>query len=129
MVMNLAKVTAQFAKLSSEKMLRVEKGSFIQLGNEMEFKSPVDTAEFKDSWIGAIGSPSTETFSPGRSAVSALAVMLSGFRTGQVFYYTNSTPQAIPIEFGHSEQAANGVVRLTARRWPKIVNENIKANK
>jgi len=126
--MTLANDLKKFAQLSIEKQERVVKGSFIQLGNEMEFKSPVDTAEFKDSWIGAIGSASTETFQPGRGAVSVLNATLGGFRVGQVFYYTNSTPQAVPLEFGHSEQAPQGMVRLTARRWPSIVNAQIRAN-
>ena len=126
--MSLSSDLKKFAQLSIQKQDRVVKGSFIQLGNEMEFKSPVDTGEFKSSWIGAIGSVSDRTFQPGRDAVSALSLMLGGFRVGQVFYYTNSTPQAVPIEFGHSEQAANGVVRLTARRWNSIVNTQIRAN-
>ena len=127
--MSLTSDLKKFAKLSIEKQDRVVRGSFIQLGNEMEFKSPVDTAAFKDSWIGAIGSPSDRTFEPGRNAVGALVAMLGGFRIGEVFYYTNSMPYALRLEYGWSEQKdATGMVRLTARRWPKIVNEQIRAN-
>ena len=126
--MSLTSDLKKFAQLSIAKQDRVVKGSFIQLGNEMEFKSPVDKGAFKSSWIGAIGSASDSTFQPGRDAVGALNTMLSGFRTGQVFYYTNAMPYALKLEFGHSEQAPNGMVRLTARRWPQIVNAQIRAN-
>jgi len=54
--------------------------------------------------------------------------MLGGFKVGQVFYYTNSMPYALKLEYGHSDQAPGGIVRLTARRWNKIVNEQIRAN-
>ena len=104
--MSLTSDLKKFAKLSIAKQDRVVKGSFIQLGNEMEFKSPVDTAAFKDSWIGAIGSPSNETFAPGRSAVGSLNALLSGLKIGQVFYYTNSMPYALRLEYGWSEQKA-----------------------
>ena len=125
--MSLTRDLQRFAQLSIAKQDKVVKGSFIQLGNEMEFKSPVDKGAFKSSWIGAVGSPSDSTFLPGRDAVGALSTMLSGFRTGQVFYYTNSMPYALKLEFGHSEQASQGMVRLTARRWNRIVNEQIRA--
>ena len=128
--MSLSSDLKKFAQLSIQKQDRVVKSSFIQLGNEMEFKSPVDTGRFKSNWMGAIGSvDSGTTDSTSRSSVGALAAKLGGFRMGEVFYYTNSLPYALALEFGHSEQKdATGMVRLTARRWPQIVNENIRAN-
>ncbi len=126
--MSLSSDLKKFAQLSIEKQDRVVKGSFIQLGNEMEFKSPVDTGRFKSNWIGAIGSASDETFTGNRNAVGALNTMLGGFRMGQVFYYTNNLPYAMALEFGHSDQSPNGMVRLTARRFKSIVNEQIRAN-
>ena len=127
--MSLASDLKRFAQLSIEKQDRVVKSSFIQLGNEMEFKSPVDKGLFKSAWIGAIGSPADfVSRDSGRQAVGALSAMLGGFKVGQVFYYTNSMPYALKLEYGHSEQAPGGMVRLTARRWPAIVNKQIKAN-
>jgi hypothetical protein len=126
--MSLASDLRRFARLTEAKQERVVKQSFIQLGNEMEFKSPVKSGAFKASWIGAVGSIDEDIFAPGRDAVGSLSAMLQGFRVGQVFYYTNSQPYALRLEFGHSEQAANGMVRLTARNWPRIVNQNIRAN-
>jgi len=127
--MSLANDLKKFAKLSIEKQDRVVRSSFIQLGNEMEFKSPVDKGFFKSAWIGGIGNPvDFVSKDSGRDAVGSLHAMLGGFKVGQVFYYTNSMPYALKLEYGHSEQAANGMVRLTARRWNKIVNEQIRAN-
>ena len=126
--MSLSSDLKKFSKLALAKQEAVVKGSFIQLGNEMEFKSPVSTGAFKSSWIGAIGSASDDIFNPGRNAVGALNAMLGGFKVGQVFYYTNAMPYALNLEYGGSEQASQGMVRLTARRWRTIVNEQIKAN-
>jgi hypothetical protein len=127
--MSLADDLKRFAELSIEKQDRVVKSSFIQLGNEMEFKSPVDTGRFKSNWIGAIGRiDDSTTNSTARNAVGELSLKLGAFRLGDVFYYTNSLPYAQMLEFGLSEQAPAGMVRLTARRWNKIVSDNIKAN-
>lgn len=126
--MSLASDLKKFAQLSIVKQERVVKSSFIQLGNEMEFKSPVDTGRFKDNWIGAVGSVDTMTTDSNRNSVGALSTMLGGFRMGEVFYYTNSLPYAQALEYGLSEQAPGGMVRLTARRWGSIVNTQIRAN-
>ena len=127
--MSLANDLKKFAKLSIEKQDRVVRSSFIQLGNEMEFKSPVDKGFFKSAWIGGIGNPvDFVSIDSGRDAVGSLHAMLGGFKVGQVFYYTNSMPYALKLEYGHSDQAPGGIVRLTARRWNKIVNEQIRAN-
>ena len=127
--MSLASDLKRFAQLSIQKQDRVVKSSFIQLGNEMEFKSPVDKGLFKSAWIGAIGSPvDFVSRDSGRQAVGALSAMLGGFKVGQVFYYTNSMPYALKLEYGYSDQASQGMVRLTARRWSSIVNAQIRAN-
>ena len=128
--MSLSSDLKKFAQLTKAKQERVVKSSFIQLGNEMEFKSPVKSGRFKDNWIGAVGSVNTMTTDSNRNAVGALSTMLSGFRIcdNYVLYYTNSLPYAQALEYGHSEQAPGGMVRLTARRWNSIVNTQIRAN-
>ena len=128
--MSLSSDLKRFAQLSIAKQDRVVESSFIQLGNEMEFKSPVDKGTFKSAWIGAIGAPKDfVSKDSSRSATGELHAMLGGFRVGEVFYYTNSMPYALRLEYGWSEQKdATGMARLTARRWPAIVNAQIKAN-
>jgi hypothetical protein len=127
--MTLTADLMKFAAMTSEKQERVVKGAFIQLGSEMEIKSPFKTGRFKGNWIGGFGAvDETTTESTNRDAVGALMAKLGGFRMGEVFYYTNSLPYALALEYGHSAQAANGMVRITARRWKKIVKENIEAN-
>ena len=126
--MSLASDLRRFARLTEAKQERVFKGSFIDVGNQMDFKSPIKSGAFKSSWIGATGSVNEDIFAPGRDAVGSLTAMLQGFRVGDVFLYTNSQPYAIPLELGSSEQAPNGMVRLTARNWQRIVNQNIRDN-
>lgn len=40
-----------------------------------------------------------------------------------VIYFTNNVPYAVALEFGHSKQAPNGMVRITAQEFQKLFNE------
>lgn len=125
--MSLTSDLQRFERMGVSKILQVEKASFIALGTEMAFKSPVKNGQFKASWVGGIMAPNTNTFEPGRDAVGAVTSLLTGFATGKTFYYTNSLPYAARIENGWSNQRPHGVVRLAARKWPRIVAAEIRA--
>ena len=128
--MSLTSDLKRFASMSIAKQERVVKASFIHLGTEMEIKSPVDKGTFKSNWMANLNSiDSSTTDSTTRDSVGAIAVELGGFRVGQTYYYTNSLPYAMALEFGHSNQRPHGVVRLAARKWPQIVAAEIRAVK
>ena len=44
---------------------------------------------------------------------------------GLVYYLTNNVPYAIPLEDGHSKQAPNGIVGLTALKFQNYVNDAV----
>ena len=125
--MSLSSDLKKFEKMASEKQERVVKASFIHLGTEMELKSPVDTGRFKANWMPNLNSIDSSTTDSTASNIGAIAVELGGFKIGQTYYYTNSLPYAMALEFGHSNQAPQGFVRLAARRWDKIVAAEIRA--
>jgi hypothetical protein len=60
--------------------------------------SPVDTGKFKRSWEKEINPEKESTCS-------------------------NDLEYAEPLEFGHSDQAPQGMVRLNAQRWEQIVDK------
>lgn len=87
--------------------------------------SPVDTGRFKNNWNIAYGAPDltvTINTDPNGSEVKSRALAASASYNGQDVYITNNLPYAIPLEYGHSGQAPNGMVRVTVARW----NEHIK---
>ncbi|MNT90915.1 hypothetical protein D3C72_2319290 [compost metagenome] len=53
---------------------------------------------------------------------------MSDFTVGQMAYLINNLPYAIPLEFGHSNQAPNGMVRVTIARFQQIVEQAIRNN-
>lgn len=83
-------------------------------------RTPVDTGWARANWIPSINEPDVR--SPGSSpkdgesfpdASEAIAAVVQTGRVGDVFWLTNSVPYIRALEYGHSQQAPGGMVRLT----------------
>lgn len=60
----------------------------------------------------------------GQSTKAAGAVVLQAFTSGiGSIWVMNNVPYAQPLEFGHSSQAPNGMVRLTVIEFQAFVNQ------
>jgi hypothetical protein len=88
---------------------------------------------FRGNWMFSIGSPdntTTEEVDPsGRKSTARIVDGAIEFKAGDTAYITNSLPYAIPLEFGHSSQSPNGMVRVTVARFQQLVLEAIERNK
>lgn len=87
---------------------------------------------FRGNWRFSIGSPdntTTDEVDPsGRKSTARIVDGAIEFKAGDTAYITNSLPYAIPLEFGHSQQAPGGMVRITVARFQQIVLEAIRNN-
>jgi hypothetical protein len=87
---------------------------------------------FRGNWMFSIGSPdntTTDEVDPsGRKSTARIVDGAIEFKAGDTAYITNSLPYAIPLEFGHSQQAPGGMVRITVARFQQIVLEAIRNN-
>lgn len=87
---------------------------------------------FRGNWMFSIGSPDTSTTEEvDPSGSKSTARIVSGaieFKAGDTAFITNSLPYAIPLEYGHSQQAPGGMVRITLARFQQIVLEAIRNN-
>ncbi|AHG41132.1 hypothetical protein N018_13300 [Pseudomonas syringae CC1557] len=85
---------------------------------------------FRGNWMFGIGAPNdstTEELDPSGSKSNArIANGVLEFHAGDVAYITNSLPYAIPLEFGHSTQAPNGMVRVTLAHFQKTVEDVVR---
>lgn len=52
---------------------------------------------------------------------------LARFKIGETLFMTNPLPYAIPLEYGHSSQAPDGIYRPAVRRLVKFLNTELKA--
>jgi hypothetical protein len=89
-------------------------------------KSPVDTGRFKGNWQVAIGSIPAGTLQlddkSGTAAMAKVTAAALQLEAGQVIYLVNNLPYAQALEYGHSKQAPNGMVRLTVQEFNSVVD-------
>jgi ribosomal protein L10 len=106
---------------------KVVKASLFRVFEEAESPSPTDKGFFKGGWFFASGSPDlTVNTNKSRDSKGALRVQLASFKVGEVAFFTNNMPYAERLEGGWSDQAKQGMVRLAARNWQSIVDEEVR---
>ncbi len=119
--MSNAEFKRNFAKLIQkvgDKADQVVRHAALELQSAMVLRSPVDTGRFRSNWQCGIGAVNTTISEPaGSDAKGRTSVALQGWQPGQTIYLTNSLPYAHRLEYGHSQQAPNGMVRLTVQEY------------
>lgn len=112
----------------------------MEVDRRLRERTPVDTGYARGNWNIATGSPSAEVADkyegPGPNRPKrrkdepppppppALPRDIpESVRAGEVIYLTNAVPYAERLEFGHSKQAPNGMVRVTAVEIEPLVEE------
>lgn len=126
----------QWQKISLRNKNRLTKAaqeSFIAASQSMIFKSPKDKGTFINNWFTEINGMSTKLDdsadkSGSRSAKDAVNKG-NKIKSGDSISCVNNLPYAIPLEYGHSEQAPQGMVRITAAEWPTTVAKITKGIK
>lgn len=92
---------------------------------EVIMMSPVDTGRFRGNWQVAIGSVPTGTLEiddkTGTATLSRAQATAMGLEAGQSIFLVNNLPYAMALEYGLSQQAPGGMIRLTVQRWKPIV--------
>lgn len=91
---DIEKWTDQFMKNA----ILVIENSTNTLFDDIIEDSPVDTGKFKNSWVKEINAEKESTC-------------------------INDLDYAEALEYGHSDQAPKGMVRLNAQRWEQIVDK------
>jgi hypothetical protein len=123
---------AQFAEQAKEAVDASLREIVIELGNSLIRMSPVDTGRFRGNWQFSIDAPATGTLTTldptGAEATARLAGDSILFKAGETAFIVNNLPYAIPLEYGHSDQAPEGMVRITQARFQQIVLEAIRNN-
>lgn len=90
-------------------------------------KTPVDTGRLKGSWLPAIGSiPSGDPNTPDKSgavSISRVTATTLKAKAGDIIYMISNLVYSRRIEYGHSKQAPEGMVRTTISEFGAIVDK------
>jgi len=101
-------------------MLGAVKRTTKSIGEDVLKNSPIDTRQFIESWNAALNQPDLST---GKKSGAGLIPVVNKMKIGDVFYFTNNEPYALRLEFGWSDQAPSGMVRLAVAKFPFTVNK------
>jgi hypothetical protein len=106
--------------------------STIELFGSVIKMTPVDTGRAKGNWQCTIGSPATSEIerddgSKKDSLSSSKAyeeVVKTVPRSGNVVWLSNNVPYIRNLEYGSSQQALSGMVRVSLERFGSIFADN-----
>lgn len=103
------------------------------------FMSPVDTGRFRANWQCAIGNmpdgvvdvqfdnaekhrrgTKVRGHAAGNISMSKATAEVMKFEPGQRIFLVNNLPYAVALEYGHSQQAPGGMVRVTIAEFQAL---------
>lgn len=88
-------------------------------------KTPVRTGRARGNWQVAIGRIPSGTVKiddrAGTATIGAVQAEVLGLRAGEAIFLVNNLPYIRRLEFGYSDQAPNGMVRLTVNEFEPLV--------
>lgn len=98
--------------------------------NQLGEMSPVDTGRFRGNWMLAINSPDlSNDAEPGRDIRAPGEAALTTYRLGGKIFITNNLPYAFRLEYGWSNQAPNGMVRLTIASYGQFLARAVRGTR
>lgn len=112
---------ADVTGLSLENAVRA---ASIEVFSRVIRRSPVDTGRFRGNWqINQRGFTESKFDPSGQVTIAAVTADVEQSEVGGIISLINNLPYAERLEFGHSGQAPEGMVRLTAQEFSAIAEE------
>jgi len=113
-----------------DKMERAARKITLDAFTEVILRSPVDKGRFRGNWQVAIGAVPDGTLElddkTGSITISKAAAEAQGLELGDIVYLANNLPYAQRLEDGWSQQAPEGMVKLTVQRFQQIADAVIR---
>lgn len=126
----------QLRRLSEKAKVDIEtvvRKTVLDLQGGVVLRSPVDTGRFRSNWMVGIGSKDSSTVTTedktGEASMARVAPAMATWKPGQSIFITSSLPYAQRIEYGWSDQAPGGVVRLTVQDFRDYVSKAVQETK
>lgn len=99
----------------------------IKAFSQIIMASPVDTGRFRMNWQVSNTTPATGVLiaddPSGSRAMGRMTNYVTSSPEWKNFCFTNNLPYAERLEYGYSQQAPQGMVRVTVTRFQRLLNE------
>ena len=106
-----------------DRINRQLQGATAALGTRVIQGTPVRDGFARANWNFAVGAPDTTNQDKGNQSEAELVASVPDFRVGMVAYFINSLPYIRRLEYGWSDQAPKGMLRLNVAEWGDINRE------
>lgn len=130
--MSFSKQLTAFVSGTKEKIDKTVKGATVVLATNVITETPVDEGTARGNWQTSVGQPKTDILDrldpSGQQAMADAAAAIPD-EAGQVVYLANNAKHIRKLEYGHSQQAPGGMVRVNAAKWPQIVESEAAKHK
>lgn len=127
---NFAESLEDFSEYAMDMATQIFRSVVIEVGSSVIRLSPVLTGKFKGNWALTIDATYAQKTAPvdkdGQSTINELVYRSQSLTYGQVAYIVNNLPYSVPLEYGYSTKAPEGMVRITQARFKEIVNRAIE---
>ncbi len=127
---SFAATLRQFRDQTLADMDEVFRRVVIEIGTTIIRLSPVDTGRFRGNWQFTVDTPANASLDSydreGHETIARLVSEAQHLTFGQTAYIVNNLAYAIALEYGHSQQAPTGVVRITIDGFQQIVDEAVR---
>lgn len=120
---------AAFAKKANISIDRAIRGTSIKLFSAIILASPVDTGRFRANWQASNERPASGEVSGFSDPVNKVTTYINGAPFANEFTLANNLPYAYKLEFGYSDQAPQGMVRINVARFQRILDEQARINR
>ena len=98
----------------------------LQMVSRVVLRTPVDTGRARANWQTTIGAPARATLEAtdraGGAAIARGAEVAARFPLGATVWISNALPYAPRLEYGWSNQAPAGMVRVTVAEFQGLVS-------
>ena len=88
--------------------------------------TPVATGFARGSWWASINGVSAGEGSVNRDALSEMSLVIANAKAGDTVYLFNNAVYIEKLEYGHSNQAPNGFVRITLAAAQPILDDVVR---
>lgn len=128
--MTFASDLKRFADKAKKRPQQVQRAVFMELSRRIIQRTPVDTGRARGNWQPTIDSPSltwTEnTDKSGSGSIANTVLTAAGVGRDQALFLTNNLPYIGRLEYGHSQQAPTGMVRISAQEFQQVVTVTVR---
>lgn len=118
-----------FAKKANISIDRAIRGTSIKLFSAIILASPVDTGRFRANWQASNERPASGEVNGFADPVNKVTTYINGAPFANEFTLANNLPYAYKLEFGYSDQAPQGMVRINVARFQRILDEQARINR